>query len=440
MRLPAYAVAALVVGALVPAPARGAPAVPTCRGETATVVGHGQQLLEGTAGRDVIVTGGAFEVAAGAGDDLVCITRGPTAETANVRAGRGDDEVWVVRGLPSDFTWTELGQGADTFRGGPGWEIVWAGKALLREDAGPDDARDAETDDIWTGDGADAVVVGEPGTELTDRVDTGAGGDDVTSYATGMTNDATLALGDGTDRLAFVWAADPTGRWLLDNRTGTGSLDGTQRLQWSAAESFDLPEPGPGAVSFVGSDADEVVLASGFADVDLGGGDDTFVQTTSRAPAATAPTGRLHGGEGTDTYANDDRAGIDLDLVTGRVRYAAGARLVPVDLDGVEDVRLQGGAAPVTVRGDGADNRIEVSGCRVTVDAGDGADEVLAWGTVRCTATSRAVLRGGAGDDLLVGGPTDDRLTGGAGQDDADGRGGADTCRAEVRRSCAAPA
>jgi hypothetical protein len=47
----------------------------TCQDVAATIVGApGVRRLEGTAGPDVIITGGARSVNAKAGDDIVCVT------------------------------------------------------------------------------------------------------------------------------------------------------------------------------------------------------------------------------------------------------------------------------------------------------------------------------------------------------------------------------
>jgi Ca2+-binding RTX toxin-like protein len=435
----ALVLAALVAGCFVPAGSGAAATTPRCQGEAATLVGAGQQVLRGTPGRDVIVTRGVFEVRAGGGDDLICVTRTAGAETGNVHAGAGADEVWIVDGRRGGFTWTELGPGADTFHGGPGWETVWAGTAPQEsESAGPREGRDRDADVISTGGGADQVVLGDPGSALADRVRTGRGPDEVTLQATSMTAGAVLDLGDGGDRITFDWPTEDLGAWVLDNRTGTGTLDGQQRLQWSSTEAFVLPEPGANAVSFVGSDAAESVWASSFDDIDLGGGDDYFAEDLTQV-GATRP-GTLHGGAGRDSYNLDESSdGAYVDLAAGRVTFAAHAPLVPLALDGVEDVRVQGGWDPVTVRGDGAANRIEVGGCGATVRGGGGDDRILATGMTRCRAGSRAVLAGGPGRDVLVGGETPDRLSGGAGRDRADGRAGDDTCTAEVRISCRRP-
>ena len=88
----------------------------------ATIVGTPEGRVVGTAGDDVIVSGGAWSVKAGDGDDLVCI---PPMEgdllgnVVEVDAGAGDDTV-VSEGEHNNSDVT-LGPGVDTFRGG-GWE------------------------------------------------------------------------------------------------------------------------------------------------------------------------------------------------------------------------------------------------------------------------------------------------------------------------------
>lgn len=96
---------------------------------------------------------------------------------------------------------------------------------------------------------------------------------------------------------------------------------------------------------------------------------------------------------------------------------------IPAEIDGFEKVRVAGGG-PSTVRGDAHSNRIEVGGCVAEVYAGGGDDRVIAFEMSRCGASSRGVLRGGAGADLLVGGAADDRLIGGPGP--AESEAGAD--------------
>src|SRR5687767_1867982 len=86
------------VGLALLAPATAATAVTeTCRGEAATIVGTPGKPVLGTPGDDVIVSNRAGSVAAGDGDDLVCLS--PTQDdepggmVVRVDAGAGDDVV-----------------------------------------------------------------------------------------------------------------------------------------------------------------------------------------------------------------------------------------------------------------------------------------------------------------------------------------------------------
>ena len=115
--------AAALLGLTLLAPTQAATAAAeTCQGVPATIVGTPEGRVVGTAGDDVIVSGGAWSVKAGDGDDLVCI---PPMEgdllgnVVEVDAGAGDDTV-VSEGEHNN-SWVTLGPGVDQFRGG-GWE------------------------------------------------------------------------------------------------------------------------------------------------------------------------------------------------------------------------------------------------------------------------------------------------------------------------------
>ena len=90
------AAALLGLTLLTPTHAATAAAAETCQGVPATIVGTPEGRVVGTAGDDVIVSGGAWSVKAGDGDDLVCI---PPMEgdllgnVVQVDAGAGDDTV-----------------------------------------------------------------------------------------------------------------------------------------------------------------------------------------------------------------------------------------------------------------------------------------------------------------------------------------------------------
>jgi Ca2+-binding RTX toxin-like protein len=126
-------------------------------------------------------------------------------------------------------------------------------------------------------------------------------------------------------------------------------------------------------VSLVGSDAPEVLRASGgIVRISGRGGDDLLAASRSRGTTDLRWPVVLRGGDGDDVLAGS-----------------------------FSDDRLVGGA---------------------------GAD--------RFYGTSGDDLLGGAGRDRLAGGKGRDALRGGGGRDRADGEAGRDTCSAEVRRSC----
>jgi Ca2+-binding RTX toxin-like protein len=420
---------------------------PSCHGEPATIVGSpSQDRLRGTAQRDVIVSQGAFEVDALGGDDLVCVTDGVGGGqgTGNVRAGAGDDQVYVDTAR-ADYVWTELGPGADVFRGGTGHDTVWAGDAQEYDDEGPQDAADAERDVISTGRSWDMVITGEPGLESLDEVSTGPGEDEVVVQSTAMAG-GMLDLGTGPyDELEFDWPAGVGGTWLFDNTSRTATEDGADRFRWSGVDYFTLPEPGTNAVSFVGSDAGETVSVASFATVDLNGGrDELRIGTDLYSDYPQARPGSLYGGAGRDTFLVDDYLKISVDLAGGRARLPNDS-LPDLLLTGIEDVEVYGGRGPVVVRGDAGDNRVTTSGCRIVVRAGGGDDRVVSdaqkcpgqhSGSTLHGGPGSDLLRSGATDDRLAGGPGDDRLLGGPGRDHAAGGTGRDTCRAEVIRSC----
>jgi Ca2+-binding RTX toxin-like protein len=93
-----------------------AAAQPTCRGVTATIVGtSGPDKVEGTAGRDVIVTkGGGDDVEGRGGNDLVCAGDG----NDKVEGDAGNDRIFGGSGNDE----LEGKSGADVLNGGRGFD------------------------------------------------------------------------------------------------------------------------------------------------------------------------------------------------------------------------------------------------------------------------------------------------------------------------------
>ncbi len=155
--------ATLLGAALLTAPTAVA-AGETCRGEAATIIGTGP-TVQGTEGRDVIVTGTSVHIFAGAGDDLVCVTSAPSS--VQIDTGDGDD---VLDASATDFgTLSSLQTGRDRYIGGPGVDFVTV------EDA---------DDVVLGGAGSDNVTLmtAEPGAPVAGSYDGGPDDDKISVF------------------------------------------------------------------------------------------------------------------------------------------------------------------------------------------------------------------------------------------------------------------
>lgn len=260
-------VATLALAPVLPAQASPSARPPECQGRPATLVGSPEtKHLVGTAGPDVVVTGGASRVHTGEGDDVVCVTgRTSDGKRMFLDAGAGDDAVTVTA---HNGIRTSLGDGDDTFVGRSETDAVLAG--YLDFDGSPYD----------TG---------------VDTIHTGAGPDTVRSWG----GDDTISLGRGADTLEWGPAASPAdggrGRDLLriyagaapsvlDNRTGVLTVDGQVVSRWASFADFEIGSP---ASLVLGSSADESFSTvsnysniSGQWTIRARGGDDVMGGTT----------------------------------------------------------------------------------------------------------------------------------------------------------------
>ena len=399
----------------------------TCQGVPATIVGTPSvRTLPGTAGADVIVTGGARRVSAKSGNDLICVT-GPTR---NVEAGSGDDV--VTTGGGSTQTITALGTGADSFTGGGRPDYISPG----RRD-------DSAIDRISTGGGADSYDDDFPGPNQ-DVVDLGSGRDSALLDYPNLGGQ--LDGGRGLNTLHMA-ATDEPESWVVDNVTETATVNGQALFAWDNFRGFSFHR---GSVEFRASDESEVVTAiqefefgPDIASLDMRGGDDQVRMVGMLVP--------VDGGPGTDWARAlgfaDERSltperRVAVDLMRDTIVINNSRPGTPIT--NIENVEVDGFATAV-LRGDPQGNELLVGQtCLARLYGLGGADILGGSAPSRCSADlaeffgvpRSIVAQGGGGNDLLTGRASQDRLLGGRGADTADGRDGVDTCQAETESRC----
>lgn len=402
-------VAALAAALLVPVPPADAATVPTCHGETATIVGTpAADRIVGTPGPDVVVAGDGDDVVLGrGGDDLVC--GGDGADT--LRGGAGNDRLYGQReAWHSDRGGTYLVP--DVLDGGPGDDLLDVG-----------------------GDGR-TVEYGSHGTYDYSRSETAV----VVDLAAGT------ATGQGSDTLVSAWGRDcvfschwitvqgsPHDDELLgsahgDELVGNGGDDHLVGREGSDDLAADL-QLGEGTegddVLAGGPGRDQLTGYVGRDTFEGNGGDDTL-WSTGGGPSV------LHGGTG------DDRLSV---------WFAADPGFVLDGGPGTDDVAVEGPR-----RGTGAATVTMTDGLVVSGD--------VTWGTVagedvglyapmtwvyRGTDAPEVVRSNGrwlrattyGGDDEVWGTSGPDWIDTGDGTDTIRAGRGRDTCRfGENVRSC----
>jgi hypothetical protein len=420
---------ALAVQAATATQSPSAVAPATCQGVPATLVGSPQTTqLTGTGAADVVVTGGARGVTTLGGADRVCVT----GQTAQVSTGDGDDR--VLTGDLAVATSTSLGSGGDQFDGGARDDSVSPGLGVDRVD---------------TGDGADHYSGPETGAANGDRVNLGPGADSAQLDGSNLEDD--VDGGAGFNSLSMTMDDGVDHAWVVNNGTGTATMDGTPRFHWSNFQgftfgSFDLS----GTLVFRGTDAAERVRAfqefefgPRIEALDMRGGDDRVALSGLLGPIMAGGGNdwvRLYGFRDERSLGMERMILLDLGAGTLRTSPAGPAS----DLSGVENVDVTD-FMTIDVRGDPQANKV-IAGdsCLVRFD-GLGGPDVLhvksGWGCSKRTADFAEVPRSvradaGPGSDVLQGRHTRDRLIGGLGTDAADGRQNIDLCEAEIRQAC----
>jgi hypothetical protein len=415
------AVAASAAALVAPAPAAEAA---TCGGKRPTIVSRSASITGSLTPDVIVVLGRNATVDAGSGDDVICVrSRGGLVRLSG---GAGDDRV-LVEGRTT--TIALMSGGRDSYRGGPGTDVVSSGELSNRN---------------------------------LDRISLGGGDDRVLLSASTDHRRAVVSGGPGTDEVTVAVAR---GGVAVDAAARRATQRGRLLARWRAVESYALQAPG--SQTFIGSGAGEKVTFLGTGPVvsrSMGGDDEAWVSFAAQTQSAVP---RVDGGPGEDLLGVLATASLTVaSLVTDRVDVRndlgqtagfgfAGFEGMAVDAD----ARAVGfGSTRVEVTGDEGANEIRGSACEVVLRGGDGDDRLRVGsdpvpghvaGGVRGPSCARtATVHGDAGNDELVSratdyvgdtpgqAPVDDLLDGGEGTDSADAGLGTDTCVAEVRVGC----
>lgn len=389
----------------------------------------------GTDGPDVIVTNGAREVFAKAGDDVVCVTGGSDLDHVSVSAGDGAD---VVTTTASDAVRVEvnLGFGDDSFVGGDRPDHVSAASPFVSPPG-------QGADTVATGGGHDTVLAGGSlGTPDHDDIDLGSGND--RAWLRGAVDPALpVQGGPGWDQLRF---AERTllHELIIDNAAGRATDDGATVMTWSEMERFRLDSGDPWeAPSFIGGAGHERIWTSvPLTAVNLGDGDDKL---QLRLHGQLVDHASYVGGPGDDSFILTGNRlyrqarRIEADLPRGRLLFRQD-QAVHASVSSYERYRFS--ARRVDVHGTARSDHVQWWGCHGLVAGGAGNDvleTIVSRAYVDCGHRSEdvdLVVRGGRGDDTLLGDNSPDTLLGGPGTDFAHGFRNTDSCRAETEASC----
>lgn len=370
--------AVLLSAATLVAPTHASAVGETCRGEAATIVGSGNEVVHGTDGRDVVVTNNSFGVFSGGGDDLVCVTGRARAHDTVVTMETGDGND-VVDATLAPRGWSvalDLGTGADEFVGGAGSDTALSGPQgetdvdVMRGGAG--------SDELFSNGGADELY----GDNSPDRLD-------VPAATAGV-----LDGGAGRDEISFDLGS---GNWRVDLATGA-ERDDVRTHTWTSIETLTATkvEDYLNVVGTTGRDTVTVQPARGarpLLDIRTGRGADSFLLSKG-----LEDTSGINLGAGTDDVRLDRDGDITLYLRTGTLVMGGVA-----DVSGVENAKAYG--RRTVLIGTNGRNRLKAGQCDTLIRGLGGADD-LALGRsnaigISCGRITRASeIHGGAGRDL----------------------------------------
>lgn len=373
--------AVLLITATLVTPTHASAVGETCRGEAATIVGQDETIVDGTEGRDVIVTNDSFGVFSGGGDDLVCVTGRATRgydSVVTMDTGAGNDVVDATL-TPRGFSVAvDLGTGADEFAGGAGSDIVLSGPKgetdvdLLRGGDGSDELISKGGADMLYGDSSPDIFI-------------------VPAATTGV-----LDGGEGDDEISIPLG---TGNWLVKLATGA-QRDTVRTHSWTLIERFTASHVEDHLVvkGTSGPDLINVFPKRGVTpliDVATGKGDDSFLLF-----GGLEDTSGIELGAGRDDVRLHRDGDISLQLRTGTLVMGGVA-----DVSGVEDATAYG--RRTVLIGTNGRNTLKAGQCNTVIRGLGGNDDISRGRSnaigISCRGIPKAsVIDGGGGRDVCA--------------------------------------
>lgn len=372
--------AVLLSAATLVAPTNASAVGETCRGEAATIVGEKETIVDGTEGRDVIVTNNSFGVFAGGGDDLVCVTgRARVHDTfVTMETGEGND---VVDATLAPLGWSvalDLGTGADEFVGGAGSDTVLSGP---QGETDVDVMRGGDgSDELFSNGGADEVY----------------GDNSPDTLIVPAATDGVLDGGSGHDEISIPVG---TGNWLVKLATGA-QRDNVRTHSWTSIESLTATGVTGHLVvkGTSGRDQVNVFPARGrrpLLDVATGRGADSFL-----LHGGLEDTSGIGLGGGTDDVRLHRDGDITLFLRTGTLVMGGVA-----GVSGVENAAAYG--RRTVLIGTNGRNTLKAGQCDTLIRGLGGNDDISRGRSnaigISCRGIPKASeIHGGAGRDVCA--------------------------------------
>ena len=413
---------------------------------------EGNHTLNGDAGNDRLVVGGAAmasTLSGGEGDDVLqggdandsltaaggndLLSGGDGDDT--LRGGEGDDD--ADGGLGSDDLFGDAGNdsltggpagegtmdGQNSVEGGEGDDFVQGGNAndTLRGGGGEDTLSGNEGDDDVRGDGGEDLVFGGDGNdslrggEGNDQIEGGAGNDRYIFDPTTISDRDELAETSGSDTVEFTPVSEDV---TVNMQKGT-ARHGKRRITMDPPLQFEHAVGGSGNDTFYDSSVDNSFQGQG--------GDDTYVfgNFAQTQNDAVIEIGGINTDSDTVSFAAinvsitaDLSAGnVDIPQASTIVTHAGRTVRVTTTAPGIPNgnrasiENVIGGKQADSIRGNNGNNELSGLGGPDTIRGESGSD----------------TIKGGSGNDSLFGDANGDEIFGDSGADTINGGGGGDT-------------